>query len=100
MATLICYDISSNSLRARMGKKIIAGGLDRINKSVYLGTVNESSLTILETWLAQELKLKGKPQDSVIILPLTAQQVQEMRIYGSNDLDTDELSGNKSTLIL
>ena len=41
MAYLICYDISSNSLRAKMGRKIIEFGLDRINKSLYLGAITE-----------------------------------------------------------
>lgn len=100
MPHLICYDISGNSLRTKLGKKIIEGGLDRINKSVYLGTISGSSLTNLEKELALLLQKKGTPQDSLIILPVTIQQVQNMRIYGANDLDKEELSGEKNTLIL
>ena len=46
------------------------------------------------------LQQKGEPQDSLIIIPVTAQQVQEMRVYGENSLDKDELAGDKSTLIV
>ena len=74
--------------------------MDRINKSVYLGTIAESSLTNLEKELAQLIQAKKEPQDSLIIISVTTQQVQNMRIYGFNDLDKEELSGEKSTLIL
>lgn len=100
MLYLICYDITNNSLRANFARKIIASGLDRINKSVYLGLIKETPLNNLEAELSGLLKLRGQPQDSLIILPLLARQVQDMRIYGRNDLDKDELSGEKSTLIL
>ena len=53
MPHLICYDITGDTLRTQLSKKIIASGLDRINKSVYLGTIGESSLTSLATDLQQ-----------------------------------------------
>jgi CRISPR-associated endonuclease Cas2 len=97
---LICYDISADGLRAAAGKKILEYGLDRINKSVYLGTLGESSLKALETQLADMLKTKGDPQDSLIILPVAAAQIHQMRVLGRNDLDKAELTGDKSTLLL
>lgn len=83
-----------------MGKKIIEYGLDRINKSVYLGSIAERSLGVLEQELAQWMVVKGSPQDSLIVLEVGPQQVEGMRIYGRNDLDKEELSGAKTTLIL
>jgi len=100
MPVLICYDISQNTLRAKMGKKIIEFGLDRINKSVYLGSIAERSLTLLENELSQWLTTKGSPNDSLIVLEVGPQQVEAMRVYGRNDLDKEELSGRKTTLIL
>lgn len=94
---LICYDIKKNNLRTRLGNKILEYGLDRINLSVYLGAINERSLTTLENWIQQELAAKGDPDDSVIVLP---HDVQHLRVYGRNDLDRAELTGIKSTLIL
>lgn len=96
---LICYDISADALRAKAGKKILEYGLDRINKSVYLGTLGESSLKALETALADLIQKQGDPQDSLIILPVSAAQIHHMRVLGRNELDKDELSGDKSTLI-
>ncbi|HMQ50261.1 MAG TPA: CRISPR-associated endonuclease Cas2 [Saprospiraceae bacterium] len=100
MPILICYDISKNSLRNRLGQKILEYGLDRINKSVYLGSIADNALTKLEKDLADQLLQKGQPQDSLIILPVNAQHIQDMRIYGQNDLDKAEISGDKSTLIV
>ena len=100
MPHLICYDITNDNLRTKMGKKILEHGLDRINKSVYLGALSESSLTQLEALLSSLLQQKGEPQDSLIIIPVTAQQIQDMRVHGENGLDKQELSGDKSTLIL
>ena len=100
MPHLICYDITGDTLRTQLSKKIIASGLDRINKSVYLGTVGESSLTSLVTALQQLMQSKSDPQDSVIILTVSVQQVQSMQILGLNELDRDDLSGEKTTLIV
>ena len=82
-----------------MGNKILEYGLDRVNKSVYLGAISESSLTTLENWIQQEMTAKGDPDDSVIVLPLSAHDVQSLRVYGRNDLDRAELAGSKTTLI-
>lgn len=97
---LICYDIQDNYLRTKIGNKIKEYGLDRINKSVFLGTIHERSLKELETWLQQTMQDKNADDDSLIVLPLTPALIQELRVYGRNDLDKDELSGQKNTLIL
>ena len=100
MTKLICYDISKNSLRTKMAKHIITAGLDRINKSVYLGTISDSSLTTLEQTLANLIKQKGEPNDSLILISVGKEQVKNMKIYGRNDLDKEALAGEKSTIIL
>ncbi len=100
MPHLLCYDITNNSLRAKMGRTILDYGLDRINKSVYLGSITEADLKDLESKLSGWMQTKGDPNDSLIVLSVHAQQVQDMRVYGRNDLDRDELTGNKSTLII
>jgi len=100
MPHLICYDIAKNSLRAKLSRTILDYGLDRINKSVYLGTIKEVGLKELEGKLATWMKEKGESNDSLIILPVHGYQVQNMRVYGKNDLDKEELKGDKTTLIL
>ena len=100
MAHLICYDIENNYLRTKMGNAILDYGFDRINLSVYLGTIDKKSLAELEEALKKMLEKRGKPNDSLMFIAVTAQQVHNMRVYGKNDLDKDDLAGEKSTLIV
>ena len=100
MPFLICYDITQDSLRSNLSKKISEAGLDRINKSVYLGAISDTSLATLEKILAKLIQDKGSPGDSLIILPVYLEQINQMRIYGTIEPDRDELSGSKSTLIV
>lgn len=100
MAHLICYDITNNSLRSKIGKKIIAHGLDRINKSVYLGTITDTSLKELKQTIKTALTMKGMPNDSVVIIAVANPAIQAMQVYGKNELDKDELTGIKDTLII
>lgn len=97
---LVCYDISQNTLRNKIAQKLLREGFDRINKSVYLSSIDESSLKSLVQWLSAQMQDSKQPTDSLLIIPLTAGQVQRMAIFGLNELDKDELTGNKSTLIL
>ncbi len=99
MPTLICYDVESNTLRTRLSKKILEYGLERINRSVYLGAPTERELAQLETQLCQWMVKLGKPNDSLIFLPVTAQQVLRMLVIGRNDFTPEELSGEIDTLI-
>jgi len=100
MAHLICYDISNNSLRSKIGKKIIAHGLDRINKSVYLGTITDTSLKELKQIIKDAIIAKGMPNDSVVIIAVANPAIQAMQVYGKNELDKDELTGVKDTMIV
>ncbi|MCK6694017.1 MAG: CRISPR-associated endonuclease Cas2 [Thermoanaerobaculia bacterium] len=100
MPTLICYDIESNALRTRLGQKILEFGLERINLSVYLGTLKSADLAKLEKLLHDLMKAKAGPDDSLIILAVTAAQVAQMQVLGRNDLDLDDLTGDRHTLIL
>lgn len=100
MPHLICYDITQDSLRAKLGKKITEAGLDRINKSVYLGSITDIALAALEQELAALILQKASPGDSLIVIAVTTLQINQMRIYGQIGPDKEELSGEKSTLML
>lgn len=100
MPHLICYDITDNTLRAKLSRTIIGYGLDRINKSVYLGSIKEVSLKELEQKLSTWITQKGTPNDSLIIIQVNPSNIQSMRVIGKNDLDRDEINGTKSTIII
>ena len=100
MPHLICYDIANNNLRTRLAAKIAAAGFDRINKSVYLGTVSDRSLAILQAWLQKQMQTKAQEGDCLIILPVTTQQVQRMLVLGTDQTDREELTGSKNTIFI
>ncbi|MEN0005915.1 MAG: CRISPR-associated endonuclease Cas2 [Bacteroidota bacterium] len=101
MPHLICYDITKDSLRTRVSKKITEYGLDRINKSVFLGVIaDERSLKELVQFLQQLLTQQGGPNDSLIIIKVSIAAILELIVLGKNELDKEELSGSKHTLIV
>ena len=96
---LVCYDIGANTLRARVGRRLLEAGLERINRSVYLGAIKETDLRRLEAWLRQAMT-KAAPDDSLIIIPVTPHQAWQMEVLGRNELDIPTLTGEQHTLIL
>jgi len=96
---LICYDISANGLRTKISRRILEAGLERVNRSVYLGEIKDSDLRRLTTWLRQVME-KATPDDSLLILPITQHQVWQMEMLGRNDYDIPMLTGTQHTLIL
>lgn len=99
MPYLICYDIGSNTLRVKISDRLVEAGLERINLSVFLGPLR--SLTPLENWCRAELTARGDPaRDSIVYLSVTDAQINGLTVIGRNDWDPDELTGQKTTLIL
>jgi len=96
---LICYDISANGLRTKISRRILEAGLERVNRSVYLGEIKDSDLRRLTTWLRQVME-KATSDDSLLILPVTQHQVWQMEMLGRNDYDIPMLTGTLHTLIL
>jgi CRISPR-associated endonuclease Cas2 len=88
------------NLRSKLARIILAKGLDRINKSVYLGEIKQEEADKLNQAIRQLIKADGEPQDSCIIIGVNPQQVQDMMVIGDNQLDKDELSGQKTTIII
>lgn len=101
MPVLICYDITSNTLRLKIAKKIQEYGLDRVNRSVFLGAPKDRDLRQLEAQLQEYLRdRRATPDDSLIVLPVHAHQIYDMRVYGRQDWEPEELAGDVHTLIL
>lgn len=95
---LICYDIASDSLRSRVAQKLLEYGLERINRSVFLGAPDERETLELQTLLQGWMTRAGKPDDSLILLPVTARQVQRMLVLGDNQFDVPALTGDLQTV--
>jgi len=96
---LVCYDISANALRTRISKRLLEAGLERINRSVFLGELNDTVLKHLTAYLRQAME-KAEKDDSLIILPVTQHQVWQMEVLGNNILDIPVLTGQEHTIIM
>jgi len=96
---LICYDIGANSLRAKVSRRILEAGLERMNRSVYLGQIRETDLHHLTKWLRQAMT-QAASTDSLLMLPVTTHQVWQMEVLGHSDWDVPTITGQQHTLIL
>lgn len=100
MALLISYDIEENYLRQKIANYILDAGFERIQYSVYMGTVKDSITNQVKDWLNALPKNKDwKSKDSIIILSITGQQVQDMISIGNPQWDKDDLSGDRHTMM-
>jgi CRISPR-associated protein Cas2 len=84
MLYLAAYDISKARARKRIADRLLAIGMERIQKSVYLGKVRSKSLNKV---LRQAARLMG-PEDRLYVVPLSQDQLRRIRTQGPvPDLD-------------
>ena len=79
MLVWIVYDISSNKTRTRVAKMCLKKGLSRVQKSVFLGSINE---TQLKSAVSESESLIDKETDSVYIFPFCQEDFKKIRILG------------------
>lgn len=100
MPLLICYDIADNSLRQKIAGQLLAYGLDRINRSVFLGEIKEKDQKKLIPLLRDLMVGKrAGPDDSLIVLPVHTHQVFDMLVFGKCEWEPEEMTGDAHTLI-
>lgn len=91
MLTWIIYDISSNKRRSKVAKACLDRGLYRVQKSVFLGELNNNQIDEV-TIISEELI--DKETDSVYIFPLCQDDFRKVRVLGQGfdeELVTDEV---------
>ena len=91
MLTWIIYDISSNKRRSKVAKTCLDRGLYRVQKSVFLGELNNNQID--EVAIMSE-ELIDKETDSVYIFPLCQEDFRKVRVLGQGfdeELVTDEV---------
>ena len=89
MLTVVTYDISDNTSRSYLIKKLQYYGLKRIQKSVFIGYLEANERLDLaedvETYLS-------KDTDSIIIFPLCAGCKNSILIQGDADIPENDLT--------
>jgi CRISPR-associated protein Cas2 len=99
MPILVCYDIQKNGLRNKVANLLQQYGLERINLSVWMGSPDKRELAELNEKLTEVFERKCQENDSIIVLPITNQQIYRMQVMGLNKLKPRELTGDEHTLI-
>jgi len=93
----VIYDISEDKRRNKISKTCEAYGLQRIQKSVFLGD--------LPVHCADEIaefsrELIDDDTDAVFILPCCQDDFEKRRTVGRKDFDEELVQGTKKTLML
>ncbi len=83
---LISYDVCDDRKRTRLAKYLV-GYLDRVQKSVFEGAVDESKLEMLRIGIGQRI---DRDADSVRIYTLCARCCRVVEIIGSGTVIDDE----------
>ena len=98
MIHLILYDITSNKIRTRIAKRLIAEGFERIQYSVFVAAIdprsNSSLLSDLKTWVATEKTAK------LFLLKLSKEQFKNMIMLGETGCDIDFIIGAKNSIFI
>ena len=87
----VIYDINGNNIRRKVIKATEATGLYRVQKSVFLGTINRTELDSLALEISD---LIDKETDSVYIFPMCETDFKKVILKGQafdKSLVTDEI---------
>lgn len=75
----VIYDISENTTRGKISKWCQQMGLQRMQKSVFLGKTKKS---ILRLFRIQAKQILNQTTDILFIVPMSKTQIKRMKILG------------------
>lgn len=70
MLVWVIYDISNNALRTKVSEKCKDYGLERLQKSAFLGNLDLNNAEMLAIEIENILKKDDSDEDCVFILPM------------------------------
>lgn len=101
MKYLISYDVSNNNLRLKASKAIQRAGCYRIQYSVFMGTLRQSTMKRLtKELIALQKHSNWKPEDSLLVLPLHQYSLDELTHLGKMPDEWEFIQQNIHTLVL
>jgi CRISPR-associated protein Cas2 len=87
----VIYDIQKNRIRAKVAKTTLEAGLYRVQKSVFLGSINKTRLDELQMRISDII---DKENDSIYIFPMCEADFKKAILLGrafDKDMVTDEV---------
>ncbi len=85
------YDIKNNKARSKVAKACLQMGLNRVQYSVFLGTINTNNADSLQIQIEEFI---DKKKDSVYIFPMSKDELRQTVLLGQafdKKLITDEV---------
>ncbi|MCS3924836.1 CRISPR-associated endonuclease Cas2 [Methanosalsum natronophilum] len=90
MLVLIIYDITQNRIRTRISDKCKDYGLSRIQKSAFLGDLDERHIMFISKDISYIMDDNGSSEtDSTLIIPICA-SCNDKQISIGNEVDIEE----------
>lgn len=96
MIFIVMYDIESTKVRNQIAKYLLREGCTRVQKSIFLADLPLATYNRMRSELAQVQECYEN-QDSILIVPISTDYLQSMKIIGQN-IDIDLILRNKNTL--
>jgi CRISPR-associated protein Cas2 len=84
MQTLVIYDISSNSLRDRLARRLFDYGLQRVQLSAFCGELNSQDREVL---LKELPNFIGCERDRIYVVPLCDRCVKLWRAVAEKPIE-------------
>lgn len=97
MIYLLFYDITTDSIRTKTAKLLIAEGFERLQFSVYTSLENPTQNTKL--WATLKKHLAPEPTAKLYVIAITKNNFKNIKIIGNFDHDIEYLTGDKRSLI-
>lgn len=92
----VVYDISLDKTRTKLAKLCKKRGLIRVQKSVFLGTLNRTEIDELALMFRDAIE---ESEDSVYIFPMCRPDFQKTRLIGRS-FDRERVTDDVKALIL
>lgn len=96
MIYFVMYDIENNKIRNYIAKYLLQKGCTRVQKSIFLADSERKTFNEIHQTL-REVQEMYDNHDSILLVPVSTDQVRAMKIIGEN-IDFDLILKNKNTL--
>jgi CRISPR-associated protein Cas2 len=96
MLYFVMYDIENDKVRRLIAKYLERKGLIRIQKSIFVANTPHNVYQEIKQTL-QEVQEAYENNDSIIIVPVSTDEIKAMKIIGKN-VDIEIITGDKDIL--
>ncbi len=96
MLFFVMYDIESDKVRREVAKYLLDKGCFRIQRSIFLASLDRSVFAQIKSDLAEVQSLYDN-NDSIIVCPVATDEIRAMRVIGKS-VDIDVITRARNTL--